>query len=119
MATGIHYAFFATLLALPIAAADWVMPAWSDVPLFLALSAAAAVAIDLNLRAFRHAPASALTPIDFAGIALSMLIGFVFWGEVPTPSMVVGGIIIAVAGVAQLRLAAREQRRAHTAAVAA
>jgi drug/metabolite transporter (DMT)-like permease len=117
MTTGIHYALFGTLLALPIALPDWVMPTWSDLPLFLALAAAAAVAIDLNLRAFRHAPASVLAPIDFAGIALSALVGFVFWREIPTASTIVGGLVIAIAGVAQFRLAAREQHRARLAAL--
>jgi len=83
-----------------------IMPA--DAFLFLMLGVVSGHAVIFNVSAFRHGPAALLVPIDYFGIIAATTISFFAYLEVPTASMVVGSGLVAVTGLAQLRIARRD-----------
>lgn len=113
-ATGLVFVLAGTLLTLPAALAGFRMPALEDAPAFLMLGLAAGAAIVLNVKAFRLAPAALLAPIDYLGIAASVAVGYVWWGEVPTLAAAAGGALITVAGIANVLLAGRPYQPSST-----
>lgn len=107
-ATGLVFVLAGCLLTAPAALlTGFRMPDAADLPAFLLLGLAAGTAILLNAAAFRRAPAAVLAPIDYLGIAASAAIGFLWWGESPSPAVLLGGALIAAAGLGTLWAGAR------------
>ena len=61
---------------------------------------------------YRVAPASTVAPFEYVMIGWSVLWGYVFWGDVPGPSTLVGVATTVAAGVYVLQHQARAQRDA-------
>lgn len=49
--------------------------------------------------AFKYGEASMLAPFEYLILIFSALTGYLFWGEIPTTTSVIGGIIIVLSGV--------------------
>jgi drug/metabolite transporter (DMT)-like permease len=65
-------------------------------------------------QAYRVAPASTVAPFEYVMIGWAVLWGYVFWGDVPGPSTVIGVAITVGAGfyvVHHEAVAERERRR--------
>jgi drug/metabolite transporter (DMT)-like permease len=105
--TSLLFVALGACLTLPIAACSFspIMPA--DAFLFLVLGVVSGLAVIFNVSAFRHGPAALLVPIDYFGIIAATAISFFAYLEVPTASMIVGSGLVAVTGLAQLRIAPR------------
>ncbi len=103
-----NFAALGALLSAPLLIFDWRTPDGPDLAPLIGLGLCAGLAIILNAQAFRHAPASVLAPIDYAGIVISVAIGFLVWSELPTRFMLVGGAVLVGAGILQLRVAQDE-----------
>ena len=108
-ATGLVFVLAGCLLTAPAALlTGFRLPDAADLPAFLLLGFAAGAAILLNAAAFRRAPAAVLAPIDYLGIAASAVIGFLWWGEEPSSAVLLGGIMIAAAGLGTVWFGARK-----------
>ena len=57
----------------------------------------------LMAQAFRVAPASYVAPFRYSALVWSLAIGFVLWGQIPDDIVLVGAILIIVAGVYLVR----------------
>ena len=102
-----------TLLSSAILPFYWQEVAPADLPLFLAVGALGAAGQTALIVAFRHAPASVIAPFGYAGLVLSSLWGWVFFGQLPDRWTVLGAAIIVAAGLyvwAAERRAARKTR---------
>ncbi len=67
--------------------------------------------------AFRYAEASTVTVFNYTGIIWATLFGFLFWGDIPTLHIILGGAIVITCNVF---IVLRERIRAHqTAEIAA
>jgi drug/metabolite transporter (DMT)-like permease len=53
----------------------------------------------LVTQAFRNAPASVLSSLDYLGLVWASLFDFMLWAHVPSPSMIAGGMIIVSSGL--------------------
>jgi len=62
-------------------------------------------------RALHLAPAAAVTPFYYLMLVWALVIGFVVWGDVPTPSLLVGSVIVVATGLFLFLREARLQRR--------
>ncbi len=93
-------------LSLPFA---FVTPTWTDAGWLLINGIGNGIAQYWWTRAIHLAPASAVAPFQYFSLIWAMMLGFAIWGEVPTPSLVIGGAIVAGSG---LFLLWREQRKA-------
>jgi drug/metabolite transporter (DMT)-like permease len=48
---------------------------------------------------YRHADLSVVAPFEYSSLVFSVIIGFVFFGDVPTWFMLVGGAIVVASGL--------------------
>jgi drug/metabolite transporter (DMT)-like permease len=70
------------------------IPAWSDVPLVLAVSAAGALAQYSTAKAFSAADAGYVGPIEFARVPVAALAGWIVFAEMPTVWLALGSLLI-------------------------
>ena len=81
------------MLAVP-AAFFWIWPDWSSFGWLAAIGFSAAAGQYLTAAAFRVAEISVVTPLMFLQLIWAALIGFVFFGEVPSLFLWLGGSMI-------------------------
>ena len=88
---------------------DWpdAMP-WTHVALIVAGGLFGTLGHFLFILAFRHAPASAITPFTYMQLVWAMLLGWIFFADLPDGASMVGMLIIAGSGLA---MALFERRR--------
>jgi drug/metabolite transporter (DMT)-like permease len=94
---------------------DWPasMP-WTHVALIVAGGLLGTLGHFLFILAFRHAPASALTPFTYVQLVWAMLLGWLVYSDFPDALAVVGMAIIAGSG---LFTTLHERRRARVLAI--
>jgi drug/metabolite transporter (DMT)-like permease len=98
LTTLLYVNFFGICLLLGPALASW--GAWGPQNLlFVALGPLAITAQYCNLRAFILAKVSVLAPVGYSSLVFATLIGWAFFGEVPTPGVVVGAGLIVAGGL--------------------
>ena len=68
------------------------------------------------IEAFRFAEAKVVAPFKYATILWAMIIGFVFWGDVPDAWIVTGGTIVVASGLYILHRQRLRRMAAHAAA---
>ncbi len=102
-AIGSRFACYGLILSAPGLVLGFLMPHGGEVALLAALGLCAGFAIHLHAHAFRCAPASVLAPVDYAGVLLSVMIGFAVWSEIPSPLMLAGGALIVASGLLRFR----------------
>ena len=105
---------FAVVTAL--AAFDFHRPSFGELALGCSSGLFATAASLMQVFAYRHAPASLLAPFTYTQLLWAAGLGFLAFGTVPGPSMVLGAAIIAASG---LYTAWRETVRARAAGPAA
>lgn len=91
----------------------WVRPPGGALGRMMLCGFIAAVGIYCLTQAYRVAPASTVAPFEYIMIGWAVLWGYVFWGDVPGPSTVVGVATTVGAGVYVLHHQARVQRERH------
>jgi drug/metabolite transporter (DMT)-like permease len=87
-------------------------PTRTDAVLFLSFGAANGVAQYLWTRALGFAPATAVSPFYYLLLVWAVPIGFVVWGDAPTPSLLAGSLIVVASGMALLVREGRAKREA-------
>ncbi len=86
-------AAFLSLLTLPY---GWVVPAPQTAALLVLAGILGGTAQILITSAYRFGPASMLAPYDYSSMLFAILIGFVWFNELPTLVMLIGaGLVIA------------------------
>ena len=79
---------------------DFVMPRGWDIGALAAMGALSLVGHLLFTQAFRYAPASSLSPVNYLQLVWSGLLGLAVFGHMPDPWALAGMGLIAVSGVA-------------------
>jgi len=95
---------FATSLLFAIACGLWLPWAWKTpdaigVALMIGLGLVATLGQFLLYEGFRHAPASALAPVEYTGLIWAFLYGYALWAEIPTMNVFVGAVLIVVSSL--------------------
>jgi drug/metabolite transporter (DMT)-like permease len=90
----------ATGLAMPLV---WVDPSPAVWATLVAVGVCGGVAQTLSTMALARAEASAVGPFGYSGIVFGVLLAWLMFADVPTPGMLAGGVLIALAGVVVLR----------------
>ena len=98
-----------TLGCLPLLPWTWHAPERMDLALMIGLGLIGGLGQYLLFESFRHAPASAIAPIEYTGLIWAGLYGYAIWGDVPGPTTVAGAAMIVAASIG---LVVTERRRA-------
>jgi len=93
----------AVLTAVP-AALVWVPPGLNDIPAFLIIGLLAQVGQFCFLRSHQLAEASILAPLSYVVIVFSSIADYVYFGIVPTVSLVIGSLVIIAAALIGTRI---------------
>jgi drug/metabolite transporter (DMT)-like permease len=88
-----------TILFAALLPFGFVMPTWIDGSLMLAIGVINALGQYWWTRALHLAPASAVTPYYYFSLVWAILLGFLIWGDVPTPSLLIGSAIVVGSGL--------------------
>ena len=85
----------ASFLVVPV----WQTPSVSDAVLMLVLGALGGTGQFLLIRAFTLAEAAAIAPFSYVGLLFSVVNGFVFFGEFPDFTTLIGALVIVGSGL--------------------
>ncbi|MBX9459449.1 MAG: DMT family transporter [Rhizobium sp.] len=99
MALLLHVSVFAVaLLAVPAWMAWKPLPLW-DLLIYLALGPVGVFAQYCTIRGYGMADISIVGPVDYSWLIFASLIGFFFFGEIPTWGVAGGAALIAAGGI--------------------
>lgn len=89
----------------------WVTPSLGDCGFLLGLAIAGASGQYLIFEAFRFAPASAIAPVEYSGLAWAFAIGWLFFAETPSLAVYSGAALIAASSLLLVWYETRALRR--------
>lgn len=85
-----------SLLTVPF---GWVLPDPATGAMLVLIGLLGGVGQILMTSAYRYADASVVAPFDYVSMLLAIAIGWWFFDEIPTASVILGGAIVIVAGI--------------------
>jgi drug/metabolite transporter (DMT)-like permease len=95
----LYFLISSSLLALVTLPFGWVMPTPVQAVYLITAGFCGGIAQILLTESYRHADMSVLAPFEYSSLIFSVLIGYLFFGDVPTLYMLVGGIIVVGSGL--------------------
>ena len=72
----------------------WITPSGTDILMFVAIGLMGTAGQFCLNQAFRYGEASLVAPLDYTGLLWATLIGWLFWDDVLTAKMIIGGAIV-------------------------
>lgn len=114
-----YFSLFSTVLSL-LTIPGWVVPTRTEFWLLVTAGLLGGVAQIFITAAYRYADASVVAPFEYVSMIFALAIGYMFFGEVPTVTMLCGASLVVAAGLLiiwrerQLGLERRRQRQAAT-----
>ncbi len=87
---------FVSACTLPFA---WVTPSGMELALLIALGVLGGIGQLLMTNAYRHAEASTLANFDYAAMIWAILLGWLFFGELPAPAIYLGAAVVIGSGL--------------------
>ncbi|MEZ5774047.1 MAG: DMT family transporter [Hyphomicrobiaceae bacterium] len=88
----------------------WQTPTAADLALMIAAGPITAAAMLLYVEGYKSAPASFSASFEYAGLIWATLLGWLFFADLPTPSVLAGAAIIVAAGLFMLHRDSRALR---------
>jgi drug/metabolite transporter (DMT)-like permease len=80
----------------------WSFENWTEVAMLVACGPISAIGTVLLAQAYRMTEANFVATFEYTGLIWATAWGFLFWGEIPTPYMIVGAALIVGAGLYML-----------------
>lgn len=84
------------LLTLPF---GWIVPSLPQLAALIALGVFGGLSHILLTESYRYAPASLVAPLDYTALFWAFILGYWFFGELPTTTVYVGSAIVAGSGL--------------------
>ncbi|WP_338549532.1 DMT family transporter [Roseovarius phycicola] len=94
-----YFSLTSTLLSLLTIPFGWVIPGLTETVFLISAGILGGVAQIFLTSAYRYADASVIAPFDYASMLFAIAIGYVFFDEVPTQQMLIGGGLVILAGI--------------------
>ncbi|MDE1994530.1 MAG: DMT family transporter [Rhizobiaceae bacterium] len=89
----------ALITGIVLSIGDWRSMSGLDLVAMLALGIVAGCAHMLITRSLKLAPASLLAPLQYSLLIWAIILGFIFFGDVPDAQVLIGSAIIVLAGI--------------------
>ena len=94
-----YFSLTTTVLSLLTLPFGWTIPDTSATLMLIGAGLIGGVSQIFITSAYRFADAAVIAPFDYASILFAMVIGYVFFADVPTPQMLIGSAIVIFAGL--------------------
>ncbi|MBV8754753.1 MAG: DMT family transporter [Hyphomicrobiales bacterium] len=94
-----YFSVFCTLAGLVTLPFAWHAPTELEFAKLVAIGVLAGVAHILLTEGYQFAPASVLAPFEYTAMVWASVLGYLMFGETPTPAVLLGGVIVAAAGL--------------------
>ena len=95
----LYFSLICALAGLATWPFGWLVPTWPELAALVTVGLCGGLAHILLTESYRLAPASLVAPFDYTAMVWVFLLGYFFFGELPTASVYVGAAIIAAAGL--------------------
>jgi drug/metabolite transporter (DMT)-like permease len=95
----LYFSLFSALGGLVTLPFGWIMPSWPQLGALVGLGVFGGLSHILLTESYRYAPASLVAPLDYTALLWAFLIGYWFFGELPTATVYVGAAIVAGSGL--------------------
>jgi drug/metabolite transporter (DMT)-like permease len=96
----VYFFISASILSLATIPFGWAVPTPEQAALLIAAGFAGGIGQLLMTSSYRYADMSVIAPFEYVSLLLTLVIGFVVFGDIPTPAMIIGAIIIVASGIA-------------------
>jgi drug/metabolite transporter (DMT)-like permease len=93
------FSVVSTLAGLATLPWGWIRPDMTDALVLIGTGVVGGMAQIAITESYRHAPASLVAPFAYTGMLWSIAIGFLAFGEVPLPIVLVGAAVVVAAGL--------------------
>jgi drug/metabolite transporter (DMT)-like permease len=77
----------------------WVTPSWTDAAGMAVIGLAGGIGQYLMTQAYRYAPAAVVGPFTYTSIIWAVILGYIFWQDLPGLEVVIGIAIVAASGL--------------------
>ncbi len=94
-----YFAVMSTLATAALLPLGWRTPTLGDFGLLALLGLAGGTGQYLMTQAFRLAPAAVIAPFNYTAMIWAALFGYLIWGELPTPALLLGGSVVMASGL--------------------
>ncbi|MFN3209480.1 MAG: DMT family transporter [Roseovarius sp.] len=94
-----YFSLTSTVLSLLTIPFGWVIPGGTETVYLVLAGLIGGLAQIFLTSAYRFADASVIAPFDYASMLFAIVIGYVFFDEVPTAQMLLGAALIVLAGI--------------------
>lgn len=94
-----YFSATASLISLMSLPFGWVMPQADTLALLILAGLIGGVAQILVTSSYRFGPASMLAPYDYASMIFAILLGYFWFGELPTAVMLIGAALVVAGNV--------------------
>lgn len=88
----------------------WKTPDGTGWSLMIGLGVIATIGQYLLYEGFRHAPASALAPVEYTGLIWAFVYGYAIWAEVPAAYVFIGAALIVSSSIVLVMFERRQAR---------
>jgi drug/metabolite transporter (DMT)-like permease len=95
----LYFSLLTTALGLTTLAFGWRLPPLSDAPLLVGIGILGGIGQILMTQSYRFADASLVAPFDYMTMIWAILIGWFAFGQLPDRAVIVGGAVVALAGL--------------------
>jgi drug/metabolite transporter (DMT)-like permease len=96
----VYFFICATVLSLFTIPFGWQMPTPTQAALLIGAGITGGVGQLLMTSSYRYADMSVIAPFEYTSLLLTLVVGFIVFGDVPTWAMILGALVIVCSGIA-------------------
>ncbi len=94
-----YFSLICALVGLATLPFAWHNPTWGEFGMLMSLGVLGGIGHLFLTESYRFATASVVAPFDYSSMIWAFMLGFWFFGEVPTALVFIGAAIVAGAGL--------------------
>jgi drug/metabolite transporter (DMT)-like permease len=95
----LYFLISSSIISLVTVPFGWALPTPTEAALLVGAGIAGGIAQILLTESYRHADMSVVAPFEYTSLVFSVIIGLVFFGDVPTWFTLIGGVIVVGSGL--------------------
>jgi drug/metabolite transporter (DMT)-like permease len=95
----LYFSLTSSVLALLTLPFGWVMPSAEQLVMLVAAGFCGGLGQILLTSSYRYADMSIIAPFEYTSILLAIVIGYLVFGDIPTPQILLGGAIVIASGI--------------------